>query len=164
MKVTKFPHFISADDFSLDKHSGVIGTFYAAIGGIILNDKNQVLLTQRSQTNEKNPGVWEILFGRVDQGEGFEKALAREAMEELGIKIKPQKIIATMHYMRLPHEPEHIGIIYLCRFIEGQEIKPQPKEIAAWQWTDLDQAIDIVIDYVKPHLKYILSSEIKTKR
>lgn len=155
MLIKQFPHFISTDDGSISKKIGTIGTFFGGVGAIILDNENKVLLTQRSQQNKKSPGAWEILFGRVDQGEGFEDAITREAMEELSIEIVLERIISTMHFMRLPTEPEHIGIIYLARFIQGQSVTPDPKEIGAWEWVSMEEAIGRVADYTKPHLEWV---------
>lgn len=155
MKITEYKHFISTDDDSEFVKTGRVGVYSAAVGGIIMNEQNEILLTRRSLDNLKSPGVWEILFGRVDQGESFEEALIREGHEELGIEVVPEKLLSTMHFTRLPSEPEHIGVIYICSMIDGQEIKPDPKEIADWQWMDIDEAINKVVDYVKPHLEWV---------
>ena len=133
-----------------------IGLFNAAVGGIILNDKNEVLLTQRALHNPVNPGSWEILFGRVNQGEGFEQALHREAMEELGIVIHPSKIVATMHFTRTPQEPEHIGVVFLTHIESDQTVTILPEEIAAYQWLPITNACEIVNEYTRHYLEFVL--------
>lgn len=134
-----------------------IGVFNVAVGAVIVNEAKQVLLTQRTHDNPAHPGAWELLFGRVNQGETFETALHREAREELGIQIYPHSIIATMRFTRTLEEPEHIGIVFLAHILPNQSITPDPTEIAAYQWVSLDTALQIAADYTKPYIQFTLS-------
>jgi 8-oxo-dGTP pyrophosphatase MutT (NUDIX family) len=160
LKIYKYQDFLSSDALFLPQTFSQIGNFFAAVGAVILNQKNEVLLTQRSKLSPKSPKAWEIMFGRVNKGENFERALLREADEELGIKIQPIRIISTMHFTRTKEEPEHIGIIYLCRIQPKQTIKIDPTEIAAYQWLSMDKAIQKVADYTKPHLEWVVENAI----
>ena len=64
------------------------GKFGAASGAVIINDKEEVLLTQRSLERDHHPGEWEITTGRLNQKESFKKAIKREVREELDIEIE----------------------------------------------------------------------------
>lgn len=134
--------------------SQTIGTFGSAIGAIILNSENKVLLTKRKSNNEVNPGTWEIVFGRLNQREGFEEALHREVKEEVGLDIKPVLIVGLMHFMRL--NIEYNGIIFLC-YAYSQNVKIQPEEIDDYSWVSLEEAISLVEPYVQPHLTLVKS-------
>ncbi len=53
----------------------------------ILNDKNEILLQQRSLTKDKAPGQWDIsCAGHVKKGNSAEITAKRELQEELGTK------------------------------------------------------------------------------
>lgn len=134
-----------------------IGTFNVAVGAIILDESNQILLTQRAHDNPAHPGAWELLFGRVNQGETFETALHREAMEELGIQIYPHSIIATMRFTRTEEEPEHIGIVFLAHILPDQTITPDPTEIAGHKWTSLEEALETAADYTRPYIEFTIA-------
>ena len=41
------------------------GLFYAAVAAVIINEKNEVLLSQRSFRRDHHPGEWEITTGRL---------------------------------------------------------------------------------------------------
>ncbi len=64
-----------------------------AVGGIITNSKNQLLLVKRNI--EPNIGEWSFPSGFVDSGEIIEEALIRETFEETGININVEKLIGT---------------------------------------------------------------------
>jgi 8-oxo-dGTP pyrophosphatase MutT (NUDIX family) len=134
--------------------SNTVGTFGSAIGAIILNKDGKVLLTQRQDFNEVNPGTWEIVFGRLNQSEGFEEALHREVKEEVGLDIEPIQMIGLMHFLRVGIE--YNGVIFLCN-AHSDSVRIQDSEIKAFDWLDLDEAINRVESYVKPHLEYVKS-------
>ena len=122
-----------------------VGVFNVAVCAIILNDKNEVLITQRNFTRSHHPGEWEVPTGRLDQGEDFVTALHRELMEELKIKVLPLIPINTFHFYRGPEKAEHVGVSYLCRFKSGPVIVDGVEEIA-YQWVSLSKAQKIVKD------------------
>lgn len=122
-----------------------VGIFRVAVGVIIINGKNQVLLTKRSMLREHHPGEWEIVSGRLDQGEGFEKALEREVFEELRIEVIPITIIGTFHFYRGKEKIEHVGVTYLAKYKSG-DLRVDGIEEEACIWLSFDEAIQQVHD------------------
>jgi|WetSurMetagenome_2_1015567.scaffolds.fasta_scaffold45689_2 8-oxo-dGTP diphosphatase len=61
--------------------------FALAVRVLLMNEKGEVLLLQRSESSKTNPGRWELPGGKMDAGESFDTALAREVLEETGLKI-----------------------------------------------------------------------------
>jgi ADP-ribose pyrophosphatase YjhB (NUDIX family) len=62
---------------------------HIAIGAIIKNNKNQILMQDHVKRN-----VWTIPIGKVDDNENIQHALIRELKEEIGITIKKVKQIS----------------------------------------------------------------------
>lgn len=62
-------------------------------GGVICNDKNQVLLVKRK--NNPNKGTWQIPGGFMNLNEDYEQALMREMEEELSVKVAVGEFIGT---------------------------------------------------------------------
>lgn len=121
------------------------GKFFVVASAIILNDQNQVLLTQRAYDREHHPGGWENQSGRLHQGESVVEGLVREMKEELDIIVEPILPVSTFHFYRGPEKVEHIGIDYICKIKSGK-VKVDGKEEIAYQWTDIEKALEIVKD------------------
>lgn len=63
---------------------------------VIVTHNKQVLLMQRSLTDDYFPGAWGIPGGYMEPDEMYlEETAIRETMEELGIKVKPTGVIAN---------------------------------------------------------------------
>jgi 8-oxo-dGTP pyrophosphatase MutT (NUDIX family) len=69
---------------------------------LILNDKGELLLLRRSQTDTRRPGQWDFPGGNVDQGEDLLAAAIRETDEEAGIAIKNPKVVYAHSEPLLP--------------------------------------------------------------
>lgn len=82
------------------------------VKGIIVNE-NKVLLVKRSNKDEINPGAWEFVGGRLEFGEDLEEALKREAMEEVAINIKIDRILYATSFKRQASRHAVI-IVYKC--------------------------------------------------
>lgn len=63
---------------------------------VIVTHNKQVLLMQRSLTDDYFPGAWGIPGGYMEPDETYlEETAVRETEEELGVKIKPTGVIAN---------------------------------------------------------------------
>lgn len=122
-----------------------VGLFRVAAAAVVVNESGQVLLTQRALNRDHHPGEWEILSGRLDQGEDFETALNREAQEELKIRIEIITVLDTFHFFRGPNKEEHVGVAFLARHVEG-EVTVDGVEETAFAWLSFPEAIARVSD------------------
>ena len=62
-------------------------TFHRAIGVIIYNDENKIILQKRSMLKDLNPGKYTLsVSGHVTKGESYKEAAIREMQEEIGIQ------------------------------------------------------------------------------
>jgi len=71
-----------------------------AVNNIIVNKDGKILIIKRAVRKEKAyPGLWDLPGGGVEEGETLQEAAAREAMEEVSLKIKPaQDYFYVYHY------------------------------------------------------------------
>jgi mutator protein MutT len=95
------------------------GVFNVAVEGVIIRDR-KILITRRSFERPHAPGEWEILTGRVDQGESFEEALKREIMEEVGLEVEILQPFNTFHFFRGQEKAEHLGVSFVCKYKSGE--------------------------------------------
>lgn len=133
------------------------------VGGIVFNDKHQVLAVVESHDQVKRPGHWKFPGGAVDRGELLRDAVIREVYEETGINARFNGIVGFRHY--------HLGqfgtsnCYFLCHLTaENHVITPCPNEIARATWFDIDDylATDTVLDFNKTMLKAALNEQYLT--
>ena len=74
------------------------GTYVTVVRAWVINDKNEILITQRAYTKFGSPGKWEIPAGSVSAGEESRTAAIRELQEESGIIVPPESGILLRTY------------------------------------------------------------------
>lgn len=136
------------------------GICHQAVSLFICNDKNEILLQKRSFKKIKNAGLWDIsVSGHCQFGETSFETLIREAIEEIKIRINPEKLLPLAHY----HEHE----VFKKDFIENQFFdiylfKTDSKiknihnaEVEEIRWFSLDEIKEMMQNYqqlaYKPH-------------
>lgn len=100
---------------------------------IILNNKKQILLTKRSQTEDFS-SYWSLPGGAVRDGENILKSLKREIFEELNVNFVPVKFFKK--YVT-NEKNKFIETRYYIGNIIG-EIKTN-NEIDSWGWINIDK-------------------------
>ncbi len=102
----------------------------------ILNSKGELFLQKRSPEKDLYPGRWDTAVGgHVMSGETIEKALNREAEEELGISMaKFQPLFKYVH--RNPRESE---LVYGFLLIDEGPFYPNPREISEARFWNFDE-------------------------
>lgn len=104
------PHVEETLEAIFDYANGIV-----AAGGIIYNDKNEILTIFRR-------GFWDLPKGKVDAGETIENAALREVEEETGAKTR----VRNSNALRTYH----------CYIVKGKEC------IKETYWYDMDLADD----------------------
>ncbi len=86
----------------------------AAVAGLIVNEKNELLVAVRGR--EPGKGMWDLPGGFVDAGESAEDALRREIKEELNLDVESLEYIAsfpnTYHYKNVTYPT--CDLAYIC--------------------------------------------------
>lgn len=106
-----------------------------AAGGVVFNDKDEVLLIKRL-------GKWDLPKGKIDAGEGREEAAVREVMEECsidGLNIIKQ-LPSTYHVYKM-HNFRFLKITYWYHMQTSFKgiLKPQEEEhITEAKWFSWD--------------------------
>jgi len=103
-----------------------------AIVAVITNG-DKVLLIQRAPT-VRGGGYWAPVSGEVEPGESQEAAVAREAMEEVGLAVRPlRKVwenISSRGTFRLHW--------WLAEYVGG-ELVLEKREVSAARWLTVDE-------------------------
>ena len=76
------------------------GLWHRAIVVAIVNEKNEILLQQRSEKKEKNAGMWDIsVAGHISAGQDSLSVAAREINEEVSVLLGYRTEIKDFRYM-----------------------------------------------------------------
>lgn len=103
--------------------------------GCFIEHNGEILLIKRHKDKESGT-KWAIPSGKIDLGETETEAMVREAFEETGLHLYPQKLIFIEHsYVRFPTF-DFVYIIY--KYILNSKEKPKiilsEKEHTAYKW------------------------------
>ena len=83
---------------------------------IVLNDKNEILLNLRSDTN-----TWGIIGGGMELGESLEETAARELWEEAGLKAERFELLTVLSgkdlFFSYPNGDETYTVIVLYKAV-----------------------------------------------
>jgi 8-oxo-dGTP pyrophosphatase MutT (NUDIX family) len=98
----------------------------------ILNDAaGRYLFIRRGLTLKRAPGWWCFVGGEVDAGESLPEAIAREVLEEVGLRVT---VHDKVHESVSPNG-EYLLHWYVTRLEPaGQEPVPSPEEVAELRW------------------------------
>jgi 8-oxo-dGTP diphosphatase len=105
------------------------------VGGAILKNK-KLLIVKRSKSENLFPEYWEIPGGALKKGENYQQALAREIMEEVGLRVRR----IGVHY----HTMQYRGVAephFICELEEGR-IRLNPSEHTDFKWVQVKEELD----------------------
>ena len=94
-------------------------TLYYVAADVLLLKDNKVLLQKRQNTGWCD-GYWNLIGGHLEEEESIEECVAREAWEELGIKLEMQSI---KPFHCLQHKTNRLTIQFylVCTKWQGKE-------------------------------------------
>lgn len=123
--------------------------FMPAVAGIIRNEQGKILFGRKHK--EEN---WGLIAGAIEIGETPAQAMIREAFEETGLEIEPERIIGVyggeenrFTYSN-GHQVEYLTIVFECK-IKEEKLNPDNEEMKDLKFFSEDQIPPIVNKYPK---------------
>jgi len=115
---------------------------YIGVGGVVVNDKNEILTVTEKYLVHTYPGFYKLPGGAVDPGEDIPAAVEREVWEETGIKAVFQEVICFRQQTNF-----HFGLTdmyFVCRLKPLTfDINKDDGEIDDCKWLDFDEFMRI---------------------
>jgi 8-oxo-dGTP pyrophosphatase MutT (NUDIX family) len=114
---------------------------------------DQVLLLRRFNTGYED-GNYSVPAGHLDGGEPVRVAAAREAEEEIGLRLIPAQIefagvIHRMEEATLPGTSERVDFFVHVREWTGEPFNAEPDKCDELRWCDPDALPENTIPYVR---------------
>lgn len=115
---------------------------------LVFDKDGDVLILVRSDDDMHRPGDYDLPGGKVDEGENYVAAAAREAMEEAGLKLDPDAMHLTFCTTKVAtHEEsgDDVNLIWLG-FVTKLATKlpvALSHEHKAYGWHPIDEAIKL---------------------
>lgn len=124
---------------------------------ILLNQKNEVLLSKRKSTGFCD-GMYGLIGGHVEQGEQVINAIIRETKEEIGVKIKKEHInFKCIMNRKVDNTLEYIDFVFVVNNWNGAIANMEPEKCYELRWFDINNMPQNTIDFVK----YLVNTEEK---
>ncbi len=102
----------------------------------ILKNKNRFLITRRMKHSHLGH-LWEFPGGKIEPGESLEDCAVRECREELGIEVKPLRLLTEVQH-DYPEVSVHLYFMF-CEWLSGEI---QALECADFTWATPGQFAD----------------------
>ncbi|TKY57401.1 Nudix hydrolase 10 [Spatholobus suberectus] len=108
------------------------------VGGLVLNDKKEVLVVQEKRGIFHGIGFWKIPTGIVEAGEELLAAAVREVKEETGIDTEFVELLAFRHAHNSFFGKSELFFLCMLRPLSS-DIKKQDLEIEAAKWMPFEE-------------------------
>ena len=133
----------------------MVDSIHVAVG-VIVNDRDEVLVAYRSE-NKDQGGLWEFPGGKKEKDETIESALEREFLEEIGIQLKSYSPM-----LKIKHDYKEYSVILDVWMIteyskipvgaEGQTL--EWRKVQSLNFKDFPEANKKIIRFLKSHGAY----------
>ncbi|MDE1828541.1 MAG: NUDIX domain-containing protein [Candidatus Micrarchaeota archaeon] len=137
---------ISEETFGKKAPKNVRYKVRRAARAVIFNKENKIALMYASKY-----GYYKLPGGGIEERESIEHALKREAMEEVGARIKIGRPVGIINEYRGKFKTFQISYCFVCKLVSKKLSKPKPtlEEIGEGfevKWVTPKQAIRLVKD------------------
>ena len=112
--------------------------------------ENQVLLLRRFNTGFRD-GEYSVPAGHLDGGETVVAAAAREAQEEIGVRIEADDIVFSSVMHRLEGD-ERVDFFVNIHKWQGEPFNAEPEKCDDLCWVNVDQLPANTVPYVRQAL------------
>lgn len=113
------------------------------VGALVKGPSERILIVETT----KWKGTWGVPGGKVEWGESLEVAVAREFMEEVGLKLTDIRF-AMFHQAILDpqfYQEAHFIMVNYWAVSDSEDVMPN-EEIVRWEWVTPEVAFDFPLN------------------
>jgi 8-oxo-dGTP pyrophosphatase MutT (NUDIX family) len=101
---------------------------------VIIHDGDELLFIERAP-GDTYPGYWSVVTGSLEPGEDQAAACVREAMEEVGLIIRPVRKV----WESVTRGAHFVLHWWMCELAGPREVRPDASEVSDWKWLRTDR-------------------------
>ncbi len=116
------------------------------VDGIVLNEKNEILLIRRGRDPEK--GKYAFPGGFIEWDETAEEAVVREVSEETGLSVLVDSFVGYFDTLNRDRERHTIALVFRCSVIRKDDVSAGD-DADACAWFSLSQLPELAFDHAK---------------
>jgi 8-oxo-dGTP pyrophosphatase MutT (NUDIX family) len=115
-------------------------THYIGAGGVVLNDRNELLVVCERHRRTKQP-YYKLPGGALQAGEHLVDGVIREVLEETGIQTRFESLVCFRHWHGYRYGKS--DIYFVCRLAPlSEELTMQTEELEECLWMPVDEYMD----------------------
>lgn len=139
-----------------ERNSVPEGKYRLSIHIWIVNDKNEILIQQRSASRKKFPNMWTNTGGACIAGETSIETVKRELKEELDITPSIDNLELIASYKR---KKDYVDVWLLKQNINIKDLKFNDNEVQAAKWLTIEEWKKLLIEEkaIKSSTDYFLN-------
>ncbi len=100
---------------------------------LILNDRGEILIIQRSKNDDILPGSWDIPGGTLEDGENLVVGAIREVKEETGLDISDPELFFQKSNIDIKKNKQFITLVFHA-ITSNKNIVLNPEDHEAYKW------------------------------
>ncbi len=129
------------------------GEYHIVVTGIILNSKNEILITKRAPY-KKFGLMWECNGGSILSGETSLQGILRELKEEIGVEFKEKDAIFLKTVKGGKKYPDFKDLWLFRKDVKKEEITFPDGEAIDYKWVTIDEFMKMYNNEIVPTVDF----------